>query len=349
LNVFNLPAPRQHEASAHRHTIAERLELRNTYSVMSKSGNNLTQSYKLTLFTALLTAVLCSPVAAQTGERWFSVEVSVFSNESAVDRIEETWSAHKLALDYPSRLTDLIRFVDLFMLQEFLPDHPSPANTAPGNAITDDDADPEAAELRAQIAATGPHPANPPGEFRLPDLDRDAFVQLPPALSDFQQTNRTINQAGEYRLLFHGLWRQPMASIDNATAVFVSGGAEYGDHSELEGSLKLGFNNERDRVVIEADLWLTQFSTFEPEQSNWEIPSRPAIAPETNAPRSELNAPEYYPTVIYHMEQSREMRSDEFHFLDHPAMGLVIQVQPYEVPPLPQPDLFPPEEDQLTQ
>ena len=32
------------------------------------------------------------------------------------------------------------------------------------------------------------------------------------------------------------------------------------------------------------------------------------------------------------MDQSREMRSNEFHYLDHPALGIVIQVEPYELP-----------------
>ena len=41
---------------------------------------------------------------------------------------------------------------------------------------------------------------------------------------------------------------------------------------------------------------------------------------------------------VFHMQQSRDMRSTEFHYIDHPAMGIVILVEPYEVPPLPIPD-----------
>ena len=32
------------------------------------------------------------------------------------------------------------------------------------------------------------------------------------------------------------------------------------------------------------------------------------------------------------MQQTRDMRSREFHYLDHPALGLVILVEPYEIP-----------------
>ncbi len=44
--------------------------------------------------------------------------------------------------------------------------------------------------------------------------------------------------------------------------------------------------------------------------------------------------PVYAPRIIYQLQQSREMRSDEFHYVDHPALGLIVTVLPYEVPPL---------------
>jgi len=44
----------------------------------------------------------------------------------------------------------------------------------------------------------------------------------------------------------------------------------------------------------------------------------------------------FTPRIVYHLHQSREMRSNEFHYVDHPALGLVVTVFPYEVPPLPE-------------
>jgi hypothetical protein len=35
------------------------------------------------------------------------------------------------------------------------------------------------------------------------------------------------------------------------------------------------------------------------------------------------------------MQDSRAMRSNEFHYLDHPAIGVLVQVFPYEPPPAP--------------
>jgi len=39
------------------------------------------------------------------------------------------------------------------------------------------------------------------------------------------------------------------------------------------------------------------------------------------------------------MIQSRDMRSNEFHYLDHPAVGIVVLVKPYTPPPLPAAEL----------
>jgi len=37
---------------------------------------------------------------------------------------------------------------------------------------------------------------------------------------------------------------------------------------------------------------------------------------------------------VYPMLQTRQMISNELHYLDHPALGMLIEVRPYELPPL---------------
>ncbi|MBU2885136.1 peptidoglycan binding protein CsiV [Gilvimarinus agarilyticus] len=45
-----------------------------------------------------------------------------------------------------------------------------------------------------------------------------------------------------------------------------------------------------------------------------------------------LDAP-YIPRRIYTLDQRRRMRSTELHYLDHPRLGLLIKILPYELPP----------------
>ena len=192
---------------------------------------------------------------------------------------------------------------------------------------------------------TGPFVPESGDAFRVPDLDRDAFIRLPDSASDFQQSNRAIDRSSEHRLLYHAVWRQPVRQAAASNHIFIAAGQQYNGRSELEGSLGIYFNRSEDRVVADANLWLSEFTSLPiaEGESAWVLPSRPASLPSLafeNAASlvSEENAATYRPSRIFHMQQSREMRSTEFHYLDHPALGIVITVEPYEVPDLPEPE-----------
>ena len=71
---------------------------------------------------------------------------------------------------------------------------------------------------------------------------------------------------------------------------------------ELDGSITIRFNPSGDRVVLDSDLWFRQ--------------------PGNNG-------------RLMSLKQSRDMRSNEFHYLDHPAVGIVVMVFSYDRPPPP--------------
>ena len=254
----------------------------------------------------------------------------MFSNEVPADRNEEVWVAEGLELDYPPRLRRLDTLLSRLMIPAFTAAAPEPLPVESSAAP-----DP-AAERLALIRATGPFPPRQGEPFAFIDCARDAFVQLPAGESDFRQTNAALQRSPRYRLLFHGLWRQPMPMRDGATALFVSGGQRYGEHFELEGSLRFYFNNARDRIVADADLWLSEFSVNPDPEQDWRLPALPGMVSQGNEDNTALTR-RFFPVTIYHLAQQREMRSTEFHYLDNPALGLVVTVAPYEVPPLPAP------------
>jgi hypothetical protein len=47
------------------------------------------------------------------------------------------------------------------------------------------------------------------------------------------------------------------------------------------------------------------------------------VTTETTADSSALNY------QVYRLQQSRRMRSNEVHYLDHPLFGIIVQVTPY--------------------
>ncbi len=302
-------------------------------------------------FLLLLSALLLATsnfAQAQTSQRWFQIEVSVFSNDSFADRDEESWQAERNELSYPNPLRRLDKLSDLLITDQMIAGAIAESSEQDSLVAIEEAQTPldeeaiaavERAERLAQILATGPQPARPASDFKFFDFLRDPYVHLPPGSSDFQQTNRALERSSEHRLLFHGLWRESLADPRDAVPLYVQGGLRYDDQHELQGTITLRFNENRDRIVIDSNLWLTEYSASADIESEWQLPAIPAGMKTDldSLTRDEQNL-QYGINRVFHMQQSREMRSTEFHYIDHPAMGIVILVEPYEPPPLPLPE-----------
>ena len=256
-------------------------------------------------------------------ERWFQIELSIFSNENIEDRNAESWLPSDYKLNYPGNMRKLSLLTDLFLSDHNLDDRLSVTGSASQEEI-------DAMIRNNQLKNIRPRIKSTESNFKLFDFSRDDFTQLSPADSDFQQTNRTLERSSDHRLLYHGLWRQAVRQRSNAVPIYIEGGLRYGDNHELQGSVTIRFNENEDRVVVDAHIWLIEYSIVKDSSSEWKLPQIPeSIRIESRENSSSLT---YFPNNVYVMEQSREMRSNEFHYLDHPALGLVISVKPYSVP-----------------
>ena len=286
-------------------------------------------------FILAATLIACTVTAAKSvfgaeSNRWFQIEVSIFSNESQIDRNEEDWRASELDLSFPALMRRL-NLLDSLLLLKSLDESASliDANPLESGAINP----PLLTPAQERLQATGPQPLRETGNFRFYDFDRDTYVQLPTAQSDFQGTNRALERTSANRLLYHGLWRQPVLGENNATSLLVEGGLDYNGRHELEGSVTIRFNDNADRVVIDANLWLTEFTAVERDSTDWQLPALPEqLTSDDSTPQTAVAGPIYFINRIYQMRQSRDMRSNEFHYLDHPALGLVVIVRPYNPP-----------------
>ena len=256
-------------------------------------------------------------------EPWFQIELSIFSNENIEDRNAESWLPSDYELNYPENMRKLSLLTDLFLSDHNLDDRSSVTGSASQEEIDAMIRNDQLKNIRPRIKSTE-------SNFKLFDFSRDDFTQLSPSDSDFQQTNRTLERSSEHRLLYHGLWRQAVRQSSNAVPIYIEGGLRYGDNHELQGSITIRFNENEDRVVVDTHIWLIEYSIVKDSSSEWKLPQVPeSIRRESRENSSSLT---YFPNNVYVMEQSREMRSNEFHYLDHPALGLVISVRPYSVP-----------------
>lgn len=288
------------------------------------------------------TAWLAPSALAQDGARWYQIEITVFTNESN-DIALESWPDPDLA--FPSRLRTLDSVLDHLTLNDW-----SLLSSPAARPVSDMEADPE---LQAP-SDEGPE-ALQNGGYRLPDARRDAYVSLPASEHTFTDTNRALTSSPAYRVLYHDAWRQPVMRAAQATPIAILAGRAFGTRHELEGSITIRFNQSQDRVVLDTNLWLSQFTRLRPvDGESTELPALPEslrqalrLGDENTRADEQLDATingqiavqeteendGFYVSAIFPMQDSRDMRSNEFHYLDHPAMGILIQVFPYELPP----------------
>jgi len=266
------------------------------------------------------------------GYRWFQIEVSVFTNEYLEYRDAEYWSPERLQLQFPPRTRPYSKLADFLRIEDFAQkisqdsQLPSGPNDSVGGIASIMD------EAGILIPAVGPVAPPTRNNLRFPDLDREPYYLLPNSLSDFETTNQRLERSPTNRLLFHALWRQPVVDSSNADSLLVTGGNQFDERFELEGSITIRFNQGEDRVVIDANLWLNEFTLGVPTVEGWSLP--PLITGDSNTDSVAYpNANSRFRiSRTVQMLQSREMRSNEFHYLDHPAIGLVISVFPYDLP-----------------
>jgi hypothetical protein len=151
--------------------------------------------------------------------------------------------------------------------------------------------------------------------------------------SSLETIERSLNRSSRFDVLSHQSWIQPID--ENPMPIIVQAGKRYDDRYELEGTLTLS----RSRYLhVATDLWYT---TFEPRGVN----RQPGMEGYTEDPTAgipgellteypelvqvERQRGQFYPARTHIMAQSRRMRSDELHYVDHPLFGMVIRVNRY--------------------
>lgn len=272
-----------------------------------------------------------SPAAmAQPAQRWQEVEVLVFTHEDFRSQISERPLNDPAALQWLPRPT---------LLQEV-----SAALAYPFDPIDEFAAEP--------AVAFGPQPALMNARsFRLPDAARDPFVALDPAKGLLEQDARRLASAGGHRVLWHGVWRQPLQTAARSQSLVVQGGDRYGERHELEGSVRV--SDSGGRAQLDLHLWFSQFVAGPTSgDSDWSLPELPAVLTDTPEEEGEevaaasadmmdaavisslsLPEPQWSSNGAWQLRDSRLLTEDLYHYLDNPAFGVLVQIRPYTVPP----------------
>lgn len=250
------------------------------------------------------------------GNRWYEIEVSIFTNQNNRSNNPELFLPDYLELLYPEPILQLTPALTDYYINF--------TGTNTGAEIIEIDTAPMQIEPSPNF---GPDLREVNTEFRLIDKARDPFITLDESEHEFTRFNQNINQSSEHRILFHAVWRQPVLNKVQSSAILISGGDRYGQHSELQGSLLISYNINR--VDIDARLWRNSFNVV--SDLEWNIPPTPLTNEGIGIDEDSFGL---LIEQVYPMLETRQMISNELHYLDHPALGLLIEVRPYELPPL---------------
>lgn len=221
--------------------------------------------------------------------RWYQIEVIIFAQGNRQQAFgDESWNPD-IRLEYP---TDWVTLKDPATLlsqlkaaaataeQDAFLDTAQPPSSSSDepvenidNTVDDEEASPdrdyplfdEATTRAARLAAVE--------HLQTVDYTREPFYLLPEEMRELNAQAQQLRRSRQFRLLFHGAWRQPLVSPDDAPAVIISAGDTFGDHRELEGSIAVGVSRY---LHLKTDLWLTRFTDNYGQERIWpEIPRSP--------------------------------------------------------------------------
>lgn len=258
------------------------------------------------------------PNINDSSERWYQVEITLFLH-TYYDPEEETWKDVESLTASSAGSTRLLSLNELLALPEWSENTEAleTMNTdAAGraspvrNTRSARSAPVSESGVQPEPLIDGPEVAHQ-SDFRVPDLTTDGFVMLLPEDWQFSGSNAALERSPNYRVLYHAAWRQPMRLANATQDIVIEGGRKVDDRYELEGTLRLHFNSRRDRIILDNQLVLNVWGT--PNAAGSARPGSPQIV--QSIPVS----------------TTRELRSNEFHYLDHPVVGALVEVFPYEL------------------
>lgn len=270
---------------------------------------------------------LLSVMSQASAERWYRVELLAFSQRGG--ELSETWPATP-ELAYPEEGRFLMTRDEL-----------SSTITQDASESTEENL---ATTQSQTIKEEEMHPGTPP------------FVVLPETRKQFADAADTMARSGRYKVLFHETWIQPVGSKRSAVPLILDRSGDTGQWPLLQGSMTLWLSRY---LHLETNLWLNTQGEY--LQGEWQMPAPPlgpravanasgnalfsGDAPEPEPPVNQTDASRFYweeggenqPAANAYpyrhaiaLKQKRRMRSKEIHYIDHPMLGLMIEITPLE-------------------
>lgn len=198
----------------------------------------------------------------------------------------------------------------------------APAETEPGEDVENGDRPPA---VVIPPVPTGPPAPSPEQRARwaLEEFERGLFREG----WRWQYDNLSLRTAairmrrsGDYEVMHHGKWLQPVPPRDSAAPLLIQLGAPDATF-ELEGSVSVTLGRF---LHFATQVWLQKTP---PETQSAHASEGETAGGSADTGHSSIDAAGY---VL--MSESRRMRPGELHYLDHPWLGILVRIEPAEAP-----------------
>ncbi len=155
------------------------------------------------------------------------------------------------------------------------------------------------------------------------------YRRLASAELNLKPITSKLARSGQFRVLVHTAWQQPGFSNKRARPVHIRSAASgIETQPELKGWVKLS----RARYLhMDVDLFLRAAETLAVQRPR---PTGTGVLSTTVDSATEIALEAESPSG-FRMRQSRRMRSKEIHYIDHPAMGIIVLATPVRRKPAP--------------
>jgi hypothetical protein len=300
-----------------------------------------------TLLSLVLTLCSTGTIHAKS-DNWYQVEVLLFAQQAESELSSEQWH-DRFKPNYP---TTLIRLDNTILLPEepdLLHEAQPPSTVdavsdAPLNTLVETADTPSLSteiivqdsllsiEQIAQAALLKKENINKKINEK---INNSPFVLLPDSERTLLSQAQRISETSGLRLLDHLAWRQPVLNRDIAEPILIQSGAQFNAEFELEGTLTISLGRY---LHARTDLYFSEFAQMQSRQElDWKIFAEDKLdfgQSEWSTGFSNHSATQFVRATTANLKQSRRMRSDELHYIDHPLLGILIKISPYKRPDL---------------
>jgi hypothetical protein len=155
------------------------------------------------------------------------------------------------------------------------------------------------------------------GELSKEEINKTSFKNINPTI--LKSEYKRIRNSSEYNILFYGAWRQAGLSDSDAFEINIDD-LNNTDKSTSENTITGNF-----KLILARYLHIYAELEYHRKDNN------EASAASTNAEQSNnLNSSLTVENKPYPISIHRRMRSKELHYIDHPLVGMLIQINPVE-------------------